>query len=103
MNVSDLRVGMRRVDITVKVLEISEVREVTSRYDGKMHRVATAVVSDDTGSIKLALWDDNIDRVGVNYVIRIENGYVTTFMGEPQLNVGRYGTLTVLEEEEEQS
>ena len=54
MNVSDLRVGMRRVDITVKVLEISEVREVTSRYDGKMHRVATAVVSDDTGSIKLA-------------------------------------------------
>jgi len=68
-----------------------------------MHRVATAVVSDDTGSIKLALWDDNIDRVDVNYVIRIENGYVTTFMGEPQLNVGRYGTLRVLEEEEEQS
>jgi ssDNA-binding replication factor A large subunit len=31
----------------------------------------------------------------VNDRIRIENGYVTSFKGEVQLNVGKYGKLTV--------
>jgi len=100
MKISELRVGMRRVDITAKVTEKGEVREVTSRYDGSKHRVATAVLSDDSGSIKLALWDENIDKVEPEDTVKIENGYVTTFMGEPQLNVGRYGTLMVVKPEE---
>jgi len=29
--------------------------------------------------------------------VQIENGYVTTFRGENQLNVGRYGKITVLQ------
>jgi replication factor A1 len=86
---------MRRVDVTAaKVLEISQPREVTTRA-GEESRVAEAMVSDDSGTVKLTLWNEQIDQVKVNSSVSIENGYVTSFRGETQLNVGRYGKLTV--------
>jgi replication factor A1 len=94
MKISELKSGMRRVNLTATVTEISEPREVMTKF-GEMSRVATAVVSDDSGKIKLTLWNENIDKVSANSQVQVENGYVTTFRGENQLNVGRYGKLTV--------
>ena len=54
-----------------------------------------AVVADETGSIKLTLWNDQINLVNVGDNIKIENGYITSFKGEIQLNVGKFGKLTV--------
>jgi replication factor A1 len=96
MKIKELRDGMRRVDLTAKVVEISEPRRVQSRYSGRTFRVADAIISDETGSIKLTLWNEQIEQVKVNDTIKIENGYVRSFRGEIQLNVGRYGKLTVL-------
>ena len=97
MNIKDLRNGMRRVDVEAQVTEISEPREVTSRRTGETLTVADAVLTDDSGSIKLTLWNEQIDQVNVNDRVKITNGYVTSWQAEIQLNVGRYGTLTVLE------
>ncbi len=94
MKVSELKPGMRRVDLAGKILEISAPREVTTRA-GEQSRVATAVLSDDSGSVKLTLWNEQIDQVATNDQVIIENGYVTSFRGETQLNVGRYGRLNV--------
>jgi replication factor A1 len=94
MNISELKPGARRVDITAKIQEISPAREVTTRR-GEQSRVATAVVTDDSGTVKLNLWNEQIDQVKVNDTVTIENGYVDSFRGETQLNVGRYGKLTV--------
>jgi replication factor A1 len=96
MKVKDLRNGMRSVDVTGKIIEISEPREVMSRYGGAKHRVATAILADDSGKVKLTLWNKQIDQVSVNDTVKIENGYVTSFRGEIQLNVGKYGKLTVV-------
>jgi replication factor A1 len=97
LKIKELRNGMRRVDVEAKVIEKSPTREVMSRYKDVVHRVATAIISDGTGKIKLTLWNDQIDQVNVNDNVKIENGYITTFRGEIQLNVGRYGKLTVTE------
>jgi replication factor A1 len=97
LKIKELRNGMRRVEVEAKVLEKTPTREVMSRYKDVVHRVATTIVSDDTGKIKLTLWNDQIEQVNVNDNIKVENGYITTFRGEMQLNVGRYGTLTVNE------
>ncbi len=94
MKIGELRPGMRAVSIIAKVLEISEARNVTTRR-GEQSRVSTAVVSDDSGTVKLNLWNEQIDQVKVENTINIENGYVDSFRGETQLNVGRYGKLTV--------
>jgi replication factor A1 len=41
------------------------------------------------------LWNEQIAHVNVNDKIKIENGYITSFKGEVQLNVGKFGKLTV--------
>ena len=86
---------MKRINIKGTVTEKSDPREVTSRFKDQTYRVSTAIMSDETGTIKLTLWNDQIVMVNVNDVIRIENGYITSFRGEIQLNVGKFGTLTV--------
>jgi replication factor A1 len=95
LKIKDLKDGMKRIEIEAKVTEIQPPRQVMARYRDVVHRVANAMVSDDTGSIKLTLWNDQIDQVHVNDNVKIENGYITSFRGEIQLNVGRYGKLSI--------
>ena len=95
MKIEGLRKGMKNVSVEGKVTEKSETREVLSRFKDKTYKVATAIVGDETGTIKLTLWNEQIDQVNVNDNVTVENGYVTSFRGEIQLNVGRYGKLTV--------
>jgi replication factor A1 len=96
LKVNELRNGAKRVDIEVKVEEKGETREVMSRFKDESYKVASTVVSDETGKIKLTLWNEQIEQVNVGDTIKIENGYVTSFKGEIQLNVGKFGKLTVL-------
>jgi replication factor A1 len=96
LKIKDLRDGMKRVSIEAKVTEKSDAREVQSRVNDQTYRVADAVIADETGSIKLTLWNEQIDQVKVDDVVRVENGYVTSFRGEIQLNAGKYGKLNVI-------
>jgi replication factor A1 len=86
---------MKRVTVEANIVEKGEPRQVRSRYKDETYNVADAVVADETGSIKLTLWNEQIDQVEVGNKIKIENGYVTSFKGEIQLNVGKFGTMTV--------
>jgi ssDNA-binding replication factor A large subunit len=95
LKIKDLRNGMKRVSIEAKVTEKNDPREVTSRFKNETFKVADAIIADETGSIKLTLWNEQIDQVNVDNVVKIENGYVTSFKGEIQMNIGKYGKLTV--------
>jgi len=95
VNIKDLRNGMRRVSIEANVVEKGETRQVRSKYKDETYNVADAVVADESGSIKLTLWNEQIDQVDVGNKIKIENGYVTSWSGQLQLNVGKFGTMTV--------
>jgi replication factor A1 len=98
MKINELRDGARRVNVEGRVTEKSETRDVRSRRTGEQLQVATAVIRDDTGAIGLTLWNEQIDEVNVGDTVQIENGYVSSFRGELQLNVGRYGNLTIKRE-----
>jgi len=95
LNIKELNDGMKRVNIQARVAEKSDTREVTSKFKDQTYRVATATIADETGTVKLTLWNDQIEMVNVNDTVKIENGYVTSFRGEIQLNVGKFGILTV--------
>lgn len=86
---------MKNVSIEAKVVEKSEPREVMSRFKDETYKVATAIISDGSGTIKLTLWNDQINQVNVDNKVKVEKGYVTSFKGEIQLNIGKYGILTV--------
>jgi replication factor A1 len=92
--VKELTPQSRRVNLTVKIVSINPVREVTSRRDGSSHRVTEALVADETGSVLLTLWNETIDEVREGDTYDVHNGYITLFRSSMQLNTGRYGRLT---------
>jgi len=56
---------------------------------GTVFRIAYALISDGTASIKLNLWNQQINGISVGDTIRIENATVHQYKGVKQLNVGR--------------
>jgi replication factor A1 len=93
--IKELQDGMKRVSVEAQVVEKGDVREVKSRFKDETYRIVDAVLADESGSVKLTLWNEQIEMVNVGDKIKIENGYVTSFKGEIQLNVGKFGKLTV--------
>ncbi len=91
--VGELTPQSRAVNVTAKVVSKSEVRDIPMGRDGSAHRVCDALVGDETASVYLTLWDDNIEKVNEGDSIRVENGYVTLFKGNMRLNIGKYGKL----------
>jgi replication factor A1 len=94
MKVSELKSGQGKVDVEVVVKSMAEPR-VMNKY-GKDLKVCNAQVSDESGEIKLTLWNDDVDKVKVGSKIKITNGYVSEFNGEKQLTSGKFGKLEVL-------
>ena len=93
MKIADLKGEQSRVDVEGEVIEKGEVRTVNLRAGGTS-TVADATIRDDSGTIKLSLWGEQINSVDVGDKVKIENGYTKAFRGEVQLNIGRYGKLT---------
>ncbi len=96
--VQDLQPYSRNVNITVKVVSKGEERETISRSDGSHHRVSDFLVGDETGSVYMTMWDDNIDKVEEEQNIAVKNGYISLFRGSMRLTVGRYGSFEQVEE-----
>ncbi len=96
MKINELRDGMRKVDVEGNVIEKSDAREVRSRYTNETFKVADATIEDETGTITLTLWNEQVMQVNVGDRVKIENGYIKSFRDILQLNSGKYGSLTVL-------
>jgi replication factor A1 len=96
LKINELRDGMRKVDVEGNVIEKSDAREVRSRYTNETYKVADATIEDETGTITLTLWNEQVIQVNVGDRVKIENGYIKSFRDVLQLNSGKYGSLTVL-------
>ncbi|MFX1299050.1 MAG: hypothetical protein ACFFD2_29850 [Promethearchaeota archaeon] len=84
----------------VKVLEITNIRSVKVKRDGSDHEVADALVGDETGCIKCALWDEDIRKIKEDMILRIYNAYISEFRDVPQLNLSRFSKYEILEPED---
>ncbi len=95
LKVKNLAEGLRGIDFIGKILSISEVREWEKA--GKKGRVMSLVLGDDTGSVRMPLWNEEIDAfqkaefsegdvvsVGGSWV-RLDN------RGNPELRLGKGG------------
>jgi replication factor A1 len=83
------------VDLELTIVETEEPRSYIRR-DGREGRVMTAVGEDDTGKIKVSIWEDDIERVNVGTKVKITNGYARLFRNEVHVSAGLYGKLEVV-------
>jgi replication factor A1 len=96
-SIRDLRSGMTHVNLKAKILEVTDLRRVVTRY-GNYANVAKALIADETGTIKLCLWNEQISSVSVGDTVQIENARASTFRGEKQLSIGVKGGLNSVED-----
>lgn len=95
MKINELKSGMSNVTVQAKVIDISETRDVMTRYGRRS--VADAIIEDDTGQINLSLWGNQISAISVGDTVNVSGAYVTEFRGNLQLGVPRSGRITVVE------
>jgi len=95
-HIRDLRFGMKRISIKARVLNVPKATLVYTRF-GEYARVTNALIGDETGAIKLCLWNERVNAVSVDSVVHIENASVTKYRGETQLKLGRNAKLSVIE------
>jgi replication factor A1 len=80
VNVSDLRSGIGRVDVTARVLSINS-RDI--EVDGEQKKVFSGTIGDETGKAQFTAWDDF--KIKEGDVLRVNGGYVKSWKGIPQL------------------
>ncbi|OLS26811.1 MAG: hypothetical protein HeimC3_07030 [Candidatus Heimdallarchaeota archaeon LC_3] len=100
VKVKDLQPFENKFRLNFKVIDKSEVREVTNKNNpSETHRISDVTVADDTGAIILSAWDEDIDFLEDNKFFKIENGYVNVFRDSMRLSKGKFGNFAPSEEE----
>jgi replication factor A1 len=94
MKISELKTGQGKANVEAEVISVEEPRSFEKF--GREIRVANAIIKDDSGSIKLSLWNQDADKVKAGDRVKIINGFVNEFKGEKQLTSGKFGKLEVL-------
>jgi hypothetical protein len=95
-NIEDLRAGMKRLNLTAKVLKVSQPIQIATRF-GRYAIIINALIADKTGTINLSIFRSQIGMVSVNDIVQIENAHVTWYRGEHQLRIGKHGKISVVQ------
>ena len=95
--VKDLTPQSKQVNVLAKVVGLSEEKEITSRF-GEARKLVEATVGDETATVLLTLWNEQIGQVAKDETVLIDNGFVSLVRGHIRLNVGKYGSLSKSEQ-----
>jgi replication factor A1 len=99
--IETLTLGQSDVNLKGRVLGTDEVRTF-SRDDGSEGRVANLTLGDETGRVRVTLWDEQADRAdelveGVS--VEVVDGYVRERDGSLELHVGDRGAVEAIDED----
>ena len=71
--------------------EKMQPRKVNTKFGEKA--VLEAKVRDQSGTIKITLWEDSVDLVGNGDFVKIEGAYINEYNGTKSLNLGKFGKI----------
>ena len=95
LKIEGLKPKMTGVNLRAKVLEIPEPNTVYNKL-GFPVRVSNVLIGDETGTIRMVLWNEQIEKVSEGALIEVKNARVAYFKGERQLRIGKYGEIDLL-------
>ncbi|MBW2966389.1 DUF2240 family protein [Candidatus Woesearchaeota archaeon] len=96
LQIKNILAGMRSVETVGKVQRVFELREFqTEQRSGK---VASLVIADETGSIRIVLWGDQAEKIikiKEGDVLKIINGYVRENQGRKEVHMNDRASLAI--------
>ncbi|MHA2298328.1 MAG: hypothetical protein ACXADA_20045 [Candidatus Hodarchaeales archaeon] len=93
VKIGDIKPLEKHLNVVFKVIERGETREITKRDSNDTNRVCDITVADDTGTITLTLWNEDIDSTEDEKTYKLSNGFANIFHNSLRLSKGRYGSL----------
>ncbi|QSG13110.1 Single-stranded DNA-binding replication protein A (RPA), large (70 kD) subunit or related ssDNA-binding protein [Halapricum desulfuricans] len=100
-DVDSLSMGQSDVNVRGIVLDTESVRTF-DRDDGSEGRVANLTLGDESGRIRVTLWDDRADRaeeLEAGTPVEVVDGYVRERDGSLELHVGDRGAVEAIDDE----
>lgn len=102
VKIGDITAESGPVNFVARVVSVFDTKEFT-RNDGTIGRVGNMIVGDETGKIRVTLWDNMADlikaeKVKVGQTLQI-SGYAKQGYSGVEVNIGNNGVLTESEEE----
>lgn len=94
VKIGKIRPGMRNMKVTGRLKEVGKPREIGTRFGPVT--LATAILEDETGSVRLNLWREQIEVVKAGDTIVLENAFAREFGGVVEVNIGADGKIAVL-------
>ncbi len=105
LRIGDITENTRNVVLTARVVSIDRVRTFV-RQDGGEGRVASIIVADETGRIRVTLWDEWASKIEeeppeIGSIVQISGAYVRKGLRNTlELNIGKLGRIKILNEDE---
>ena len=96
VKIKDIYSGMRSVEMCGKVVRVFPVNEF--ERNGMKGRVVNFLVADETGQLRVTLWNDKVDllsQFGVGDIIKITDAFAKENMGRKELHLNTNSKLTV--------
>jgi len=90
LKIRDIEDKMNNIDVTGRVSAIFGVREFAKK-DGSVGKVGSFIIMDDTGEIRVTLWDKKAELLNTlvkNDIINIENAYSKMGLNSVEINLG---------------
>lgn len=93
MKVNELKDKAQVDEITLKITAKEETKELR----GGTLKLCNCTGEDETGSVVVALWQADTEKVSVGNTIKITKGWSQLYQDKMQVSSGRFGTLEVIE------
>lgn len=95
--INEIKEGMNGINVLGKVLDLGKVRTF-ARKDGSSGKVTNITIGDDTGKIRVTLWDAKAENPGVKVgeIVEVMNAYAreNSFSNSTELQLGSGGGIT---------
>jgi replication factor A1 len=91
MKISELKPNMKNLTIEAKVEEVSQAKEYSRM--GSPGKVGQAIISDETGSITLTLWNEQTEMLAEGDKIVITGAKTSAWQGKTQLSTSFAGEI----------
>jgi len=97
MKISDIKSGTGSINVIGRLLDISDIRTFNKK-DGSKGRVGNITIGDDTGKIRITLWDEKTDKIAelrLGDAVEVINGYAreNNFNQQVEIQIGNHGLL----------
>ncbi len=89
LKIKDILPGMRSVTAILKVLRLYPITEF--ERNGQKNKVGSALVGDETGTLRLTLWGsqaDHLAQMQEGTILKVQDAYVKENRGRTELHLG---------------